>query len=96
MTVLKEGQKFSHVMTDSIQRRTILGEFYDTAFTILESMQLYNFFTARVSGISLLPVIKYTRLKPRLIENKFSQKDKINFLGHGTTLFTIISTSQRS
>ena len=43
------------------------------------------------SGLKLQPcdaashelVIKYTKLKPKLIKNKFPQK-MINFLGHGT------------
>ena len=49
-------------------------------------MQWYNFFAVPVSGTSLFK----TRLKPRLIKNKFSQKklNLINFLGTGTTLLT--------
>ena len=44
---------------------------------ILEGCSLFNSFAVQVNGTSLFIVIKYTRLKPRLIKNKFSQK-KIN------------------
>ena len=44
---------------------------------MLERMQLYNSFAVLVSGTSLFIVIKYTRLKPILIKNKYPQQ-KIN------------------
>ena len=76
--------------TDSIQRCPMWGEFYDRTYTILEGIQLCNSFAVLVSGTSLFIVIKYTRLKPRLIKNKFQQKRLIliGSLSHGITLVT--------
>ena len=53
----------------------------------------------RVSGASLFVVPKYTRLKPRLIKNKFPRKDinlDLFFLGHGTTLIININCFNNS
>ena len=58
----------------------------------MEDMQLYNSFAVLVGGASLLIVIKNTRLKPRLIENKFQQTRLIliNFLGHEKALVSVM------
>ena len=58
-------------------------------------MQLYNSFAVLVSGTSLSIVIKYTRLKPRLIKNIFSLKRLIliKFLGHETALVMTMSVA---
>ena len=55
-------------------------------------MQLYNSFAVLVSGTSLSIVIKYTRLKPRLIKNLFPQKRLIlvNLLGQEATLLNAV------
>ena len=37
---------------------------FTKTFTMLEGVQLYNYFFMRVSGVPLFIGIKYTRLKP--------------------------------
>ena len=51
-----------------------------------------NSFDVRVSGTSLFLVLKYTRLKPKIIEKNFQIKKLFltNFLGYGTTLRIIL------
>ena len=46
---------------------------------------------------TLFIVIKYSRLKPRLIENKFPHKRliSVNFLGHGTTLVILFVNGRK-
>ena len=81
MAVLKEGQKFSPCDAASHGLTAYQGapckKFLGTDYYNIRRLQLYNSFSVSVSGMSLFIVIKYTRLKPRLLKNKFKH-EKIN------------------
>ena len=73
MTVSKSGSKAQPCDAATLGLTAYKSALYKETSTTLKDMQLNNSFAVRVSGTSLFIVIKYTRLKPRLIKNKFLQ-----------------------
>ena len=76
----EDGSKIQPCDTASYKLTTYKRALYEQNFKIellrcLEGKKLYNSFAARVSDTSLFIVIKYTKLKQKLIKNEFQLKN---------------------